>query len=109
MILPIYISLPLTSVLTVLKTKSNLLFVPRKMVCRNICDRLECKPSFEYDQYIVGKKYCRRCEVYFYHSGLFCPCCGMQLRRTPASKNGKERLRRKKKVLIKLQTVKKSV
>jgi hypothetical protein len=30
----------------------------------------------------------------------------MQLRRTPASKNGKERLRRKKKVLIKLQTVK---
>jgi len=25
------------------------------MVCRNICDRLGCKPSFEYDQYIVGK------------------------------------------------------
>jgi len=76
------------------------------MVCRNICDRLRCKPSFEYDQYIVGKKYCRRCEVYIYHSGLFCPCCGMQLRRTPASKNGRERLRRKKNVLIKLQAVK---
>ena len=70
------------------------------MVCRNICDRLGCKRSFEYDQYIVGKKYCRRCEVYIYHNGLFCPCCGMQLRRTPASKNGKERLRRKKKMLI---------
>jgi len=76
------------------------------MVCRNICTRLGSKPSFEYNQYILGKKYCRRCEVYIYHSGLFCPCCGMQLRRTPASKNGKERLRRKKKVLIKLQTVK---
>lgn len=70
------------------------------MVCRNICRRLVSKPSFEYNQYILGKKYCRRCEVYIYHSGLFCPCCGMQLRRTPASKNGKERLRRKKKMLI---------
>ena len=108
-ILPIYLPPSVTSALILLITNLILLFVPRKMVCRNICDRLECKPSFEYDQYIVGKKYCRRCEVYFYHSGLFCPCCGMQLRRTPASKNGKERLRRKKKVLIKLQTVKKSV
>jgi hypothetical protein len=70
------------------------------MVCRNICRRLVSKPSFEYNQYILGKKYCRRCEVYIYHHGLFCPCCGMQLRRTPASKNGKERLRRKKKMLI---------
>jgi|SRR6187200_367119 len=65
------------------------------MVCKNICERLGCKPSFEYNQYIDGKKYCRRCETYFYHNGLFCPCCGMQLRRTPSTKNGKERLRRR--------------
>src|SRR5207248_9018290 len=45
------------------------------MVCRNICERLGCKPSFDYNQYIDGKKYCRRCETYFYHNGLFCPCC----------------------------------
>jgi hypothetical protein len=26
-------------------------------------------------------------------SGLFCPCCGMALRRSPTSKRDKERLR----------------
>jgi hypothetical protein len=36
-------------------------------------------------------------ETYFYYNGMFCPCCGMQLRRTPASKNGKERVRRQRK------------
>jgi hypothetical protein len=30
------------------------------------------KPAFEYNQYIEGKKYCRRCEVFpFYNGGLF--------------------------------------
>jgi uncharacterized Zn finger protein (UPF0148 family) len=52
--------------------------------------------SIEYNQYLEGKKYCRRCEVFlFYNGGLFCPCCGMQLRRTPTAKRGKERLGRK--------------
>jgi hypothetical protein len=65
------------------------------MVCRNVCESL-AKPTFEYNQYIEGKKYCRRCEVFlFYNGGLFCPCCGMQLR-SPTAKRGKERLRRKK-------------
>ena len=66
------------------------------MVCRSICETL-AKPAFEYNQYVEGKKYCRRCEVFlFYNGGLFCPCCGMQLKRTPTAKRGKERLRRKK-------------
>jgi hypothetical protein len=66
------------------------------MVCRSICET-PAKPAFEYNQYIEGKKYCRRCEVFlFYNGGLFCPCCGMQLRRTPTAKRCKERLRRKK-------------
>jgi hypothetical protein len=66
------------------------------MVCRNICETL-AKPAFEYNQYIEGKKYCRRCEVFlFYNGGLFCPCCGMQMRRSPTTKRGKDRLRRKK-------------
>jgi hypothetical protein len=65
------------------------------MVCRNICESLT-KPAFEYNQDIEGKKYCRRCEVFlFYNGGLFCPCCGMQLR-SPTTKRGKDRIRRKK-------------
>ena len=46
------------------------------------------------NQYMDGKKHCRRCETYFYYNGLFCPCCGMQLRKTPPTKGGKEKLRR---------------
>jgi hypothetical protein len=53
------------------------------------------RTNYEYNQYIDGKKYCRRCETYFYHNGLFCPCCGMQLRRTLSTRSGKERLRRR--------------
>jgi hypothetical protein len=34
-----------------------------------------------------------RCEVYIYHDGMFCPCCGMQLRQLPSSKKDKERIR----------------
>jgi hypothetical protein len=43
--------------------------------------------------YFAGKKYCRSSEVYLYNKGIFCPCCGMQLRLTPSNKEGKERLR----------------
>ncbi len=44
-------------------------------------------------KYQGGKKYCRRCEVYFLHDGLFCPCCGMRLRLSPVNKRDRNRLR----------------
>lgn len=53
------------------------------MTCRDICERLGCKPTFEYNQYVDAKKYCRRWETYFHHNGLFCPCYAMQLRVSP--------------------------
>jgi len=28
-----------------------------------------------------------------YHNGMFCPCCGMQLRTTPIDKEDKEKIR----------------
>jgi uncharacterized Zn finger protein (UPF0148 family) len=66
------------------------------MVCRNICERLYAnnKASDGINHYyLVGKKYCRRCETYlFYNKGIFCPCCGMQLRTTPTNRKGKEKL-----------------
>jgi hypothetical protein len=101
-----YIYLPpsVTSALIIFNNKSNFAICSQKMVCRNICDRLGCKRTFEYDQYIVGKKYCRRCETYFYYNGSFCPCCGMQLRLSPTSKKvrrglGKWRLTKERRVL----------
>jgi hypothetical protein len=38
----------------------------------------------------------RRCEVYYCHDGVFCPCCGMALRMSPTSNRDKERLRQLK-------------
>jgi hypothetical protein len=63
------------------------------MVCRNLCQRLYSKIVFGKSHYEGGKKYCRRCEVYYCHDGVFCPCCGMALRMSPTSKRDKERLR----------------
>jgi uncharacterized Zn finger protein (UPF0148 family) len=60
------------------------------MVCRNMCEKIYSKIEVA----LVGKKYCRRCEIYMYHNGgIFCPCCGMQLRTTPIDKKGKEKIR----------------
>jgi hypothetical protein len=29
----------------------------------------------------------------YHNDGMFCPCCGMQLRTTPIDKRGKEKIR----------------
>jgi len=63
------------------------------MACRNLCERLDSKIMVGMSRYGLGKKYCRRCEVYFYLDGVFCSCCGMALRVSPTSKRDKERLR----------------
>lgn len=63
------------------------------MVCRNLCERLNSNTIYGQSHYDGGKKYCRRCEVYYYNQSMFCPCCGMALRRSPADRRGKERLR----------------
>src|SRR5918995_4944533 len=72
-----------------------LLFVP--MVCRNICERINSKIVVGESHYLVGKKYCRRCERYFITKSIFCQCCGMQLRSTPAERECKEKVNRKRK------------
>ena len=68
------------------------------MACRNICDRLYSKIVFGISNYSLGQKYCRKCEVNMYNDNAFCPCCGMQLRLTPSSRECKEILRRRKAV-----------
>src|SRR5215213_8993013 len=68
------------------------LFVP--MVCRNICERIYSKIVVGQSHYFVGKKYCRRCECHFITKKIFCQCCGMQLRTTPAERECKENMNR---------------
>src|ERR1700693_4220664 len=57
------------------------------------CEMLYSKIVFGKGHYEGGKKYCRRCEIYFSYDGVFCPCCGMALRMQPTNKRDKERLR----------------
>jgi hypothetical protein len=69
------------------------------MVCRNICEKIYSRTEVGQSHYLAGKKYCRRCEIYMYHDGIFCRCCGMQLRTTPIDKRGKEKIRRYNKMI----------
>jgi len=66
------------------------------MACRNLCERFDSRFTVGKAHYENGNKYCRRCEVYFFHNGIFCPCCGMALRSSPTSRKDKERLRQLK-------------
>src|SRR5262245_6165648 len=54
------------------------------MVCKSICERILLKKYRP--GYGDGKKYCSKCEIYLFHDGNFCPCCGVQLRTSPADK-----------------------
>lgn len=42
-----------------------------------MCFIMYSKIIFGRSHYEGSKKYCRRCEVYFCHNGVFCPCCGL--------------------------------
>ena len=64
-----------------------------RMTCRNLCERLYSKIIVGNSKYQGGKKYCRRCDVYFLHDGLFSPCCDMRLRISPVNKRDTTTLR----------------
>jgi hypothetical protein len=55
---------------------------------------LRSKPN-----YLAGGKYCSKCEYYVITSELFCKCCGMRLRASPAAREYKEKVRTKKKLV----------
>ena len=66
------------------------------LVCRNICTRLYTRTLVSGSHYAAGGKYCIRCEFYFVTTELFCECCGMRLRASPANGEYKEKVRAKK-------------
>ena len=54
------------------------------------------KPKVSRSHYTASGKFCRRCECYFVTEKLFCECCGMRLRGSPAARIYKEKARAKK-------------
>jgi len=63
------------------------------MACRNLCERVYSKIIVGKSYHEGGRKYSRRYEVYFYHDGKFCPCCGMALRISLTNRKQKEKSR----------------
>jgi hypothetical protein len=49
--------------------------------------------NYGQQNYKDGKKFCRRCEIFLFHLGIFCPWCGMALRKSPTGREQKEKLR----------------
>jgi hypothetical protein len=58
-------------------------FLQFSMTCRNLCERLYSKIIVGKRHYESGKRYCTRCEVYFYRDNKFCLSCVMALRLSP--------------------------
>ena len=55
--------------------------------------RIQVTLSGNESAYKAGYRYCRRCELFLFQGGKFCPCCGMALRASPSSRMQKEKLR----------------
>ena len=72
---------------------SSSFFLQLPMTCRNLCERLYSKIIVGESHYRTGKKYCRRCEVYFLRDGLFCLCCGMRLGVSPVNERDRNKTR----------------
>ena len=62
------------------------------MVCSNICKKIYSEIVVRESHYLVGKRYCRRCECFFVIDKKFCHCCGMQLRLAPSEGEYKEEM-----------------
>ncbi len=52
------------------------------MACRGLCDEIGILGA----SYNDGVKYCRKCEVFIFYEGIFCPCCHLHLRTSPIRK-----------------------
>ena len=60
------------------------------MACRKKCDqyKFKKKKTRTSDIYTNGGRWCSICEKFLSISGLFCPCCGQQVRKKPRNKHG---------------------
>ena len=63
------------------------------MVCRNVCERIYSKIVVGQSHILLVRNIVEDASVtYFITTKIFCQCCGMQLRTTPAERECKEKL-----------------
>ena len=62
------------------------------MTCNDICHRYEITKPKGVGRYASGQKRCNSCNIFVEWDGMFCPCCKLQLRRSPRSRKYREKL-----------------
>jgi len=61
--------------------------------CKGLCEQYRGYRSNTIGRYASGQKRCQMCDIFIYHEGIYCPCCGYKLRTKPRNSFFKERLR----------------
>jgi len=61
------------------------------MGCKGFCSEYKAPRSKTGRRYVEGQKRCQVCEVFLQCEGLYCPCCGYQLRSKPRNSNLKKK------------------
>ncbi len=59
--------------------------------CIRTCFKYKARKPNSMGRYAAGQKRCQNCEIFVICEGVFCPCCGHQLRCLPRSRKGKEK------------------
>ncbi len=60
------------------------------MGCTDLCLQYKfTRPNGTKEWYGAGGSRCDRCDIFITWDGIYCPCCGLRLRKTPRTKNGK--------------------
>jgi len=72
--------------------------------CKNICENnKDCvrgmpknpeRPKFYKNPYVMGFRYCTRCEVYWKKDTVRCPCCNQKLKVSPSYLKSKGEVKR---------------
>ena len=68
------------------------------MVCKGVCHRYKARLAPSQLRYASGQKRCNTCNIFVECDGMFCPCCRLQLRKSPRSRKYREKLVRIKRI-----------
>ncbi|MBT4327841.1 MAG: hypothetical protein HOD60_13205 [Candidatus Nitrosopelagicus sp.] len=69
------------------------------MPCNQVCEKYRFVRDKHKKIYNSGASRCNgRCQIFISFTGIFCPCCGVKLRKSPRNKhyvknNGNEKFR----------------
>ncbi len=66
------------------------------MACKDKCESYRANKPFGKGRYEDGQSRCSMCDIFMRYAGIWCPCCGTRLRKTPRSLKYKEQLKERR-------------